>query len=71
MIFRQCVYWNSFEKIWKPEDNIEYDLEQYFHQNCLLPHSEKETKDENKDEVTIKTLNVEVNTEISHEDLDR
>ena len=44
---------------------------QYSHQNCLLLHCVKEAKDENKDEVTIKTLGgEEINTDISHEDLD-
>ena len=47
------------------------DLEQYSRQNCLLLHSMKETKDENTNEVTIKTLSEEINIDISPEDLER
>ena len=47
------------------------DLQQYSRPNCLLLHDVKETKDENTDEVTIKTLGEKMNIAISQEDLDR
>ena len=47
------------------------DLEQYSRRSSLLLHGVKEIKDENTDEVTIKTLSEEMNIDISHEDLHR
>ena len=46
------------------------ELQQSSRPNCLL-HDVKETKDENTDEVTIKTLSEKMNIEISQKDLDR
>ena len=47
------------------------DLEQYSRRNCLFLHIVKETKNQNIDQVTIKTLSEEMNIDINHDDLYR
>lgn len=78
-------HYKQNEKIQKLEENIEKleksknlllvasgnNLVQYSCRNYPLLHGVKKTKDKNTDEVTIKTFSEEMNTVISHEDLDR
>ena len=47
------------------------DLEQYSRRNCLVLHGVNESKEENTNEIIIKTFSEEIGVEIKEDDLDR